>query len=176
MTLKRGEALDRQIERFLVERAEEAARQSAPAERVAAMLAVRQDRRAPDRPRLIVALALLLAAAVVVALIGAAQRSPGATVGPISGNLTWSPDGSLLAFSTLELVPQPDASSRFKLERAIGIWVVGADGTGLRRLARDLDDSNGFRTGASMSWSPDGRFLAYDLGLRPNQTVAIQAI
>jgi Tol biopolymer transport system component len=48
-----------------------------------------------------------------------------------------SADGRLLAFST----------------KRPGIWIVGTNGRGLRRLTRRLDDPAG--------WSPDGRALAF---------------
>ena len=50
-------------------------------------------------------------------------------------NLAWSPDGSRLAFHG------PD-----------GIWVIGADGSGLRKLIPG---------GTDPSWSPDGSHIAY---------------
>ena len=50
--------------------------------------------------------------------------------------LAWSPDGSRLAFETVD----------------DGIWVVGSDGSGLRLLIRH---------GHNPTWSPDGSRLAY---------------
>ena len=50
----------------------------------------------------------------------------------------WSPDGRRIAFA----VPGE-------------LWVVGADGTGARRLAR------GASSDTRVVWSPDGRLLAY---------------
>jgi DNA-binding beta-propeller fold protein YncE len=52
--------------------------------------------------------------------------------------LVWSPDGSDLAFA----VDFPRG----------GIWVIGADGSGLRRVIPG---------GANPSWSPDGSHIAY---------------
>ena len=49
--------------------------------------------------------------------------------------LTWSPDGSRLAFDTAQ-----------------GIWVVGADGSGLTKV---------IRRGWKPTWSPDGSRIAY---------------
>jgi len=52
-----------------------------------------------------------------------------------SHSLAWSPDGSRLAFDG------PD-----------GIWVIGADGSGLRKL---------IPSAANPRWSPDGSRIAY---------------
>lgn len=51
-------------------------------------------------------------------------------------NLVWAPDGSRLAFA-----------GRY----GQGIWVVGADGSGLTRVAH----------GTNVHWSPDGSHIAY---------------
>lgn len=55
----------------------------------------------------------------------------------------WSPDGKRLAFTRTT-----DARNSFQ------IYVMRADGTGLRRIARGRFDS-------SPAWSPDGRWIAY---------------
>jgi hypothetical protein len=63
---------------------------------------------------------------------------------------TWSPDGRQIAFGTY--VPDPTTGLRIRSS----LSVIGADGTNLRRLTTRpalLDDG--------ISWSPDGRFLAY---------------
>jgi dipeptidyl aminopeptidase/acylaminoacyl peptidase len=57
--------------------------------------------------------------------------------GPFTGPL-WSPDGSLLAFSSAGYG---------------GIWIAGPDGSGLRRVT----DADG--AGFGFSWSPDGSAL-----------------
>ena len=56
----------------------------------------------------------------------------------------WSPDGKRLAFTRLRPHPSgPEGAS---------VWIVGLDGTGLRRLV----------DGADARWSPDGARLVYD--------------
>jgi WD40 repeat protein len=63
----------------------------------------------------------------------------------------WSPDGRRIAFGRSD----PEE-----------IYVIGADGTGLRRLAQDA---------RLPRWSPDGRRLAFIAGVAQNQAVVIVA-
>jgi Tol biopolymer transport system component len=63
------------------------------------------------------------------------------TRGRFDHSPAWSPDGSRLAFSRATTVGGPET-----------LFVVGADGTGLRSLGPQ---------GASAAWSPDGRALAF---------------
>jgi Tol biopolymer transport system component len=63
--------------------------------------------------------------------------------GGCSGGLTWSPDGSMLAFHSMR---------DNLVTRTRAIYVVHADGSGLRRINND---------GAEPSWSPDGSRLAF---------------
>jgi WD40 repeat protein len=58
---------------------------------------------------------------------------------------TWSPDGKHLAFQ----------SNRGNL--GYGIWVVGTDGTGLRRLIGSTDGDGDY----TPAWSPDGTRIAF---------------
>jgi Tol biopolymer transport system component len=64
---------------------------------------------------------------------------------PVS--LVWSPDGSRLAFSG---VLHPDAWD--PVELGSGVWVVGADGSGLTSVIPH---------GVNPHWSPDGSHIAY---------------
>lgn len=66
----------------------------------------------------------------------------------VAGHPAWSPDGSKIAFGSID-----DARTR------VDIHVVNRDGSGLRRLTDDLDQTNG-----EVSWSPDGTTIAYSTG------------
>jgi TolB protein len=57
---------------------------------------------------------------------------------------SWSPDGHRIVFAT-------NRAGFFNIE----LYVVGADGRGLRRLTRDVGDD------AMPDWSPDGRRIVY---------------
>ena len=61
----------------------------------------------------------------------------------------WSPDHSQIAFERETIVPKGADFS---------IWLMKADGTGQRKLV-ELDH---LYSGASWSWSPDGKRIAYD--------------
>ncbi len=63
----------------------------------------------------------------------------------------WSADGRRIAFS--------DNGDRF-LERSANVWVVNADGTGLRRLT---EESGGDQGGQAFfpTWSPDDAYLLF---------------
>ena len=64
----------------------------------------------------------------------------------------WSPDGRSIAFAGSTVVFQGDNSACYRS----AIYVVGADGSNLRRLtARAGTDFIG------ISWSPDSRYVAY---------------
>ena len=65
-------------------------------------------------------------------------------LGPGVTDLAWSPDGRRLAFATRS-----------------GIWVVGADGSHLVRLAASR---GAHRNTLSPTWSPDGRKIAFTAG------------
>ena len=62
----------------------------------------------------------------------------------------WSPDGRRIAFISWEDVDTPDVSG--------GIYVMNADGSNVTQLA---EDSEFTRLSLSLSWSPDGRRIAF---------------
>src|SRR5262249_19653017 len=74
---------------------------------------------------------------------GTGPGSSANTAGPMPD---WSPDGKRLVFDTQDASGLP------------AVWVVGSDGTGLRRL----------QTGVAAqrpAWSPDGRRIAFGAAL-----------
>lgn len=74
--------------------------------------------------------------------------APGAS----AGNAQWSPDGSLIAFSTC-CTDDTDPDE---------IHVVGSDGSDDRVLARDSDSANRQSSLTIFPFSPDGTLLAYE--------------
>ena len=66
-----------------------------------------------------------------------------------SYTLAWSPDGERLAWADEDLIPE------HQTDRSPGIFVVGADGSGLTLAIPG---------GADPYWSPDGTRLAYRIG------------
>jgi hypothetical protein len=87
---------------------------------------------------------------------------PGVLVAPKSKianeeytDLIWSPDGRRLAIVGMSPAVDPNGSDSGSYRSSI--YVVDADGSNLRRVsARPGWDS------AQVSWSPDGRYLAFD--------------
>jgi len=77
-----------------------------------------------------------------------------------AGSAAWSPDGSQIAFVSAPVMPYPGYGSP-------GLWLVGRDGTGLRRLAEQWDRPFGSEAitdmpgpgGGRLRWTPDGEAL-----------------
>jgi Tol biopolymer transport system component len=67
----------------------------------------------------------------------------------------WSPDGQLLAFSSDRDSTHPRATGLFSTLHSIEIYVIGVDGSGLRRLTRDN------AVVGSPTWSADGQRLMF---------------
>lgn len=64
---------------------------------------------------------------------------------------TWSPDGRQLVFNAVTVADQTTAERQLDSSEYVGIYVVGVDGSGLRRIG----------TGFKPEWSPDGSAIAY---------------
>ena len=64
---------------------------------------------------------------------------------PLAG--AWSPDGQRIAFAVVPRSPRKPLAGT-------GLWVMNADGSGSRRVARNA-------TGSNPAWSPDGRRIAF---------------
>ncbi len=93
----------------------------------------------PDGNRLAFVQSALGGPIVSVEASGAARKR--LTSGRFDHAPAWSPDGTRVAFSRAAAIGGPES-----------IYLVGADGTGLRALGPQ---------GSAPSWSPDGRWLAF---------------
>jgi len=71
------------------------------------------------------------------------ERKSDGPAGGIPGP-RWSPDGSKIVFASRAISGDGGASE--------GIWVVNADGSGLRKISN---------TRLSVEWSPSGAFLGF---------------
>ena len=72
----------------------------------------------------------------------------------VGSNPVWSPDGRRIAFRRLNWPPVPSAGNSDLY--VADIYVVNADGSGLRRLTRHAEN-----VPRSFAWSPDGRTIAF---------------
>jgi Tol biopolymer transport system component len=93
----------------------------------------------------------------VLRVLGREDRSPTGW----SRGLVWSPDGSLLAFSSSRVL---EAGRRITQRWPSQIYVVNADGSELRRLTADDNDASdptGQRDNDTPVWSPDGAQIAF---------------
>lgn len=68
---------------------------------------------------------------------------------------SWSPDGEWIAFTSDRDTPPAIVEGRWEFVQSTALYVIGTDGTGLRRLT----PPGGFA--GSPKWSPDGRRIAY---------------
>jgi Tol biopolymer transport system component len=82
----------------------------------------------------------------------------------------WSPDGQWLAFSSDRDSRHPIGAGGFALKQSTEIYIVKADGTGLRRL------THAHEFAGSPTWSPDGQRLLYHESTIPelSNIVAVQ--
>jgi TolB protein len=87
---------------------------------------------------------------------GSHVRSLGAA--PVHGlSAAWSPDGKRLVFVSLDDVDAPPCPAT-SCPPSGELYVIGADGTGLRRLTRSKADDE------HPTWSPDGSRIAFASG------------
>lgn len=77
-------------------------------------------------------------------------------VAPVGSNPAWSPDGQRIAFQSDEHADV--APSAFGAQSGSAIWLVSADGTGLRQITRSGQPIGGH---AAPAWTSDARHLAF---------------
>ncbi len=71
-----------------------------------------------------------------------------------AGDADWSPDGSLIVFSTLPLLTWMESLDQVGLFQGQDIYTIRPDGTGLARLTNDLHS-------ATPRWTPDGSGILF---------------
>ena len=78
----------------------------------------------------------------------------------------WSPDGRRIAFRRYDRQPRVVPGRVVRSAGPSDLFVVNADGSGLRRLTRNAENVRWF------AWSPDGRTIAY---LRNREVYTVKA-
>jgi Tol biopolymer transport system component len=98
------------------------------------------------------------------------------TVSAVPGtDPAWSPDGREIAFVGVRTFPE--YADRYGPPQRLDLYVVSADGTGLRRLTGPLDDDLGREPGAFRpSWWPDGSRLFFHSGEGLNAQASVFAV
>ena len=82
------------------------------------------------------------------------------------GEPAWSPDGRRIAFRRYDRQPQVVPGRVVRSAGPSDLFVVNADGSGLRRLTRNAENLRWF------AWSPDGRTIAF---LRNGEVYIVKA-
>ncbi len=77
-----------------------------------------------------------------------------------AGPPVWSPDGSRIAFESLSTGT---------------VWVVNADGSGLRKVSADPVGDSTFDFDAAPAWSPDGATIAFVCGQGDSEICTVNA-
>lgn len=83
------------------------------------------------------------------------KRVQNLTHSPGSFRPSWSPDGKWIAFSSDRNTPVRRDRERFEQSQAAAIYVMRADGTGVRRI------TSADKFAGSPKWSPDGQRLVF---------------
>jgi len=91
-----------------------------------------------------------------------------------ASSTAWSPDGSRIAFTATRIFLQ-DGGGKFGPPGREDVFVVRADGTGLRRLTGPFaDDRLAGPGGSQPTWWPDGSRLFYESERYPDEATTFQ--